>query len=408
MLSEMTIVIASAEGRYLVRNISSTPTALRPRRAAATLAGLALLAGSVTGVGPNRAVAAPPRPVAAPSYTLTELAPLAGGTASFALGLSSSGTAVGTSRTSSSFRPQLAVRWRHGEVENLGTLPGSTFSRAFAVNSRGQAVGEAFTAPPEVSRAVQWERDGTLRDLGTLGGRSAVANDIDERGRAFGVSSQASGSSVATVWDRQGPEALPPLDPEATGSSRVTAVTRSGDAVGSAAARTADGSSVSQAVRWLSRGPRFVPVALERLEPGRFAVALGVSENGVSVGEASRLDPGTTRTSTRAVRWMGTEIEELAPLGSFRFTRANDVTNRGEVVGFASGFAGFPSIDGAAVLWRGDRAYDLNTLVAGGTNNFVLRSAEAVNDRGQIVGFGTRDGQTRGYLLTPTESAGSR
>lgn len=317
------------------------------------------------------------------------------GTSSLALGVSASGTTVGTSRTSSSFRPQFAARWRDGQIENLGSLPGSTFSRAFAINHRGEAVGEAFTPSPEVSRAVQWDADGTIRDLGTLGGRSAVANDNDERGRAFGSSSQATGHSVATVWDRTGPTALPALDPQATGSSRVNAVSRSSRAVGSAPARIENGSSVGQGVRWDPQGQSFVPIALERLEPGRFAVALGVNEKGTAVGEASELDPSDKdagRTSTRAVIWEGTTVRELPAVGSFRFTRASDVSASGDAVGFASGFAGFPSIGGVAVLWRDNQAIDLNTVIAEDPAGFVLRSAEAINERGQIVGLGTLKG----------------
>lgn len=376
-------------------------TQTRPRRAALAATALATLTSLGLTAAPAVAEPAASRTGRTPAYELTDLGTLPGGTSSVALGVASNGTAVGTSRTGAGFRPQVAVRWRAGQIENLGTLPGSTFSRAFAVNARGQAVGEAFTAPPEVSRAVQWEADGTIRDLGTLGGRSAVANDIDARGRAFGVSSQATGPSVATVWDRTGPAALPSLDQQASGASRVNAVTRSGRAVGAAPSRTEDGSSVGQAVRWDPRGPTFVPVALDRLEPGRFAVALGVSERGVAVGEASRLDPGTTRTSTRAVRWDGTSVRELPAVGTYRFTRANDVSDQSDAVGFASGFAGFPSIDGVAVLWRAGRAIDLNTAVQRGGEGFVLRSAEAVNERGEIVGFGSKDGQTRAFLLTP-------
>lgn len=373
-------------------------TAHRPRRAS-LVAALAMFA---TTLGGGSAVAAPAaEQPAPPQYTLNQLEPLEGGTASFALGISARGTAVGTSRTSSSFRPQLAVRWTAGQVENLGTLPGSTFSRAFAVNNRDQAVGEAFTAPPETSRAVLWERDGTLRDLGTLGGRSAVANDIDDRGRAFGSSSQATGPSVATVWDRQGPRALPSVDPQATGPSRVNAVNTAGSAVGGSSARVDGGASVGQAVRWTPRGQDFLPTALDRLEPGRFATALGITENGLVVGEASRTDSGTTRTSTRAVTWAGTSIQELPAVGNYRFTRATDASNSGDVVGFASGFAGFPTIDGAAVLWRGGQSFDLNEAIVEGPEGFVLRTAESISDRGEIVGFGTLNGQTYAFVLTP-------
>jgi probable HAF family extracellular repeat protein len=60
-----------------------------------------------------------------------------------------------------------------------------------------------------------------------------------------------------------------------------------------------------------------------------------------------------------------------------------------------------PTIDGAAVLWWRGQAHDLNDLVLDG-EGFVLRTAESVNDAGQIVGFGTRDGQTHAFRLEPT------
>lgn len=373
---------------------------LSRRSARSAIAGVVLASSATLAVAP--AAAASPQQEGMPRYVLTHLGTLPGGTASFALGISATGEIVGTSRTSSGSRPQVAVRWRDGQAEDLGTLPGSTFSRAFEVNSRGQAVGEAFTPAPEVSRAVQWEADGTVRDLG---GPSAVANAIDERGRAFVVSSQAVGPSVATVWERSGPRPLPAVDPSATGTSRVNAAARSGRAVGSGPVRVEGGGSVGQAVRWDPRGQTFAGTALDRLEPGRFATAYGVSEIGLVVGEATRLDPtGATpaRTSTRAVRWNGTRVVELPPVGTYRFTRANEVSDRGDVVGFASGFAGFPSIDGAAVLWRGDRAIDLNDAVVDAPEGFVLRTAESIDEAGRIVGYGSRSGQTRAFLLTPT------
>jgi probable HAF family extracellular repeat protein len=368
-------------------------------RATATAAALlvvpALVAAPASGTSTVRADAAP-------RYTVELLDPLPGGDVALALGLATNGTVVGTSRTSTASRPQVAAAWQGDDVRLLGTLPGSTFSRAFAVNARGQAVGEAFTPSPEVSRAVLWERDGTIRDLGTLGGPSAVANDVDERGRAFGVSSVASGPITATVWDADGPRALPLPAGAVAGAGRVNAVTGAGTAVGTVTVPTATG-TVSRPVRWDGRGRGFAPVLLDQLEPDRFATAFGVSVDRVVVGEATRLVPGTTGTVTRAVRWDGTGVTELDGLRGYRFTRANDVSAHGEVVGHATGFLGFPSIDGAAVLWLDEAAHDLNDLTVDLPDDVVLRNAEAVDDQGRIAGFATVDGRNRPFVLTPVD-----
>ncbi len=78
------------------------------------------------------------------------------------------------------------------------------------------------------------------------------------------------------------------------------------------------------------------------------------------------------------------------------------MNRRGDVVGHASGFYGFPTLNGTAVIWRDGRAHELSDLVADLPDGWVLRTAEEINERGQIVGYGTVGGQTRGFLLTPT------
>jgi probable HAF family extracellular repeat protein len=45
---------------------------------------------------------------------------------------------------------------------------------------------------------------------------------------------------------------------------------------------------------------------------------------------------------------------------------------------------------------------DLNNLIASGSG-WVLTSAEAINDKGQIVGWGTLNGTSRAFLLDPSK-----
>ncbi len=49
---------------------------------------------------------------------------------------------------------------------------------------------------------------------------------------------------------------------------------------------------------------------------------------------------------------------------------------------------------------------DLNTLI-GPASGWILNSANAINDLGQITGTGTFDGVNRAFLLTPVPEPGS-
>lgn len=74
---------------------------------------------------------------------------------------------------------------------------------------------------------------------------------------------------------------------------------------------------------------------------------------------------------------------------------ATDLNNEGQVVGTA--------IDSnilTAALWQDGLLYDLNDLLPS-ESGWDLESATSINDLGQIVGTGTYDGETEGFLVTP-------
>jgi len=54
-----------------------------------------------------------------------------------------------------------------------------------------------------------------------------------------------------------------------------------------------------------------------------------------------------------------------------------------------------------ACLWEGGEVYDLNSYLVPDGNTWVLQNAIAINDAGQIVAGGTRNGSSRYCLLTP-------
>jgi len=74
--------------------------------------------------------------------------------------------------------------------------------------------------------------------------------------------------------------------------------------------------------------------------------------------------------------------------------------SRGEILGAAYLDATGAS-DYEAMVW--DKTHgvrNLNSLIPGGTG-WRLREATALNDRGQIVGWGEREGHVRAFRLSP-------
>jgi probable HAF family extracellular repeat protein len=101
-----------------------------------------------------------------------------------------------------------AVRWRHGDVTDLGTLGGPD-STAIFVNDSGQIVGQSltdFTINPTTGKPTQhpflWQK-GKMLDLGTLGGTFGIPTDLNNRGQVVGQMFLAGDiKNHAFLWDR--------------------------------------------------------------------------------------------------------------------------------------------------------------------------------------------------------------
>jgi hypothetical protein len=79
----------------------------------------------------------------------------------------------------------------------------------------------------------------------------------------------------------------------------------------------------------------------------------------------------------------------------------------GQVIGSSGNFleslgpGGTLTVVGRPFLWTERKGMqDLNTLIRSGSG-WVLNSVSGINVWGQIVGSGTFNGETRGFLLTP-------
>ena len=104
----------------------------------------------------------------------------------------------------------------------------------------------------------------------------------------------------------------------------------------------------------------------------------------------------TSNAATHAYLWQsGSGMQDIGTLGGNSF--AYGINNMAQVVGF--------SVVGGndhAFLWKsGAGMQDLNNLVASSAG-WMLGYAQAINDNGQIAGYGINpSGQTHAFLLTP-------
>lgn len=338
---------------------------------------------------------------AAQTYEFIDLGTL-GGSTSFARSINHQRQITGNAQTDPSQpSPRLnAFIWNPpaGPMVNLGVLPlSNNFSRGYAINDAGVIVGESDN---NFSQSFKWEQGTGMTGLLRLAGDNfrGVAHGINNFGVVVGISSNGV-ASRPTRWDANGvPSDLGSLDGLTTSLGRVWNLNNYGTYVGI----TATGiGTTSQATMW--RGGNIINLgSFELLSRSE---AFAVNDSDIAVGAAVN---GVTPSNTpirRAARWeiVGgvPQIQDLGSLG-LTFSEAMDINNDGVIVGFATNISGLPQI---AWIWENGVMTDLNTLV-NLPPGWVLNSAQSINNRGDIVGFGTVGGVNRAFALfvqsTPT------
>jgi probable HAF family extracellular repeat protein len=336
---------------------------------------------------------------------LSDLGTLAPGWSSAALWNSNSGLTVGISQNGMidplfGFPEFRAVLWEDGKITDLGTLEGGYESLANAVNNRGQVVGLATNTIPDPfsffgvtqAKAFLWQR-GVMQDLGTLGGPDANAIAINDHGQIAGQS--YTNATPNPVLDSCGAFAVnvPTQHPFVWKNGKMTDLGTLGGTCSSVTGQNARGQVIGQSD--LPGDLTFHPFVWDERDGLRDLGTLGgdtglvnwISDSGDIAGKADL--PGALPQNHNAVLWRDDAIIDLGTLPGDSCANAYYVNARGQVVGTSESRALCLIPTGEhAFLWEdGGPMIDLNTVIPPGSN-LQLTFAVAINDRGEIAGFG--------------------
>jgi probable HAF family extracellular repeat protein len=328
---------------------------------------------------------------------MTDLGVFDGGTDSAASWISANGLIVGFSQIGETdpllpgFPELRGVLWRNGEMINLGTLPEGGFeSVANAVNSRGQVVGFAlntvedpcafFGGAPDV-RGFLWQ-NGVMQDLGTLGGPQADAALINEAGQVIG-------RSATNSLDTNGCPILHPYFWE-NGSMQDIGT------LGGTFFELHSLNQRGQVVGWssLAGDQTLHPFLWSRGQLTDLGTLGGdngqtnwINDRGDIVGKGDL--PGPAPQLHDAVLWSHGKMIDLGVLPGDSCSNAYYINLHGQVVGTSENLelCLIPAGQHAFLWEKGGPMLDLNTLIPPGAS-LELTIAVAINDRGEIAGFG--------------------
>jgi probable HAF family extracellular repeat protein len=311
-----------------------------------------------------------------------------------------------------------------------------------SVNNRGDVVGTYTTAPPPGAgprRSFLYDGStGTTRrilDDGTFTQTATHINDARQiSAETFDSTSRAAPGHFRGVRSQDGAEtdigALPP------GRDGAQASAQSINAQGWIAGWSIGVANVQRAVLWDGSTLR----DLGSGAPDKaFSIAFGINATGQVVGQtsfpnvahpsAALFDNGTVRdlgslagdggSIALAINDGGRIVgTSPAPNDSFQHAFVFDlprgpmrdvsparpcdlrsVNSSGVAVGSCIADSSGAPTKLRAVILRGTAVEDLDGIV--GDSHWVLEDAASINDKGQIAGFGLRDGNFRAFVLTP-------
>ena len=320
-----------------------------------------------------------------PQYTITDLGLFD------ARRVNQSGQVVGATQTGT----QKAILFKEGVIREL-LPPGGTTSAAWGINNFGEVVGETLFCTFVNSNCTQSFRRGftfsnnSYTVLPTLGGSSSVALGINDSrqvtgyARIAGPAPSTDGDDHAFIFHNGTMQDL--ASTIGTPSNMASSINSGGQVAGLASSNT----SLRGAYVLASGTATFFE---------QQGISTDLNNSGQVVG---RFNVGSDEGKARAFLFTGGVRQDLGTLmPGHENSAAHGINNPGVIVGLSSP-SWFSNQDQRAFIYRDGVMRDLNELIPA-NSGWELNIATDINDAGQIVGNGIKNGQSRAFLLTPMQ-----
>jgi uncharacterized membrane protein len=342
---------------------------------------------------------------AQPRYAVTDLGVLPGCDTSVAVGLNDRGDIAGYCQNRGD---QVAVIWRNGQLINLGKLTGGTFAAATSINSQGTVVGDGDTGD---GRPRIWVSTANgLYNFFSNNGGNTHATSIGDTGFIGGYYTKSLSGNTSgwrgSIWtpDPRDPRKYRQTDlPVIPGinSKFTSAISWAFNQSGQAAGWAANDLIGQHACFWNNDSTHSI-VDLGTYPGDWSSLAWGMNDLGQVAGESH------PPFANRAIVWNNDPAHtptELPLLAGDNMGSASRINNLGHTLGW-SAFSPDGSFNNMGpeklVLWREGAVFDLQSILDSVSGaGWMISTASAINNLGQIVGLGVHNGQNRAYLLTP-------
>jgi probable HAF family extracellular repeat protein len=262
------------------------------------------------------------------------------------------------------------------------SLPIDSHSVLYELNDGGVAFGlRGFdNSPTEVAIVI---KGGAVIPLDNLVGQGSLATDINNAGLVCGSVFFGTGDNRAFIYDSNTHTVPVRIDPLPGGtSSGANAINDAGDVVGK---------SANRGYFWRQGG-------MTDLGPAAFIE--DVNKDSVVCGSVGAAPPTNFVAGVWNAKQPTPAFTPIALPQGFAGAHAQGINDDGAVVGTCWTGQTY-NAEQTAYLSHQGVGVDLNTLIAPGSG-WHLESATDINNRGQIVGYGTWNGvYPQGFLLSP-------